>query len=193
MFARATSAVVATLVLSHPALVGAQTDFSIELGASQVSPPEGVDGESARFGVGGVRLSHYTMGGSGLTASILFGQAFQQARGGDFVSGSVGGTLLGQWTTHWSGALDARAFGFSIQSPFPYSAVALEGGPSIAYRSSHVGVRLAGIAGVGDSRVELRRRPGGRVLVLESDLWRTGGSAEVMFGGGSTWESGSAW
>jgi hypothetical protein len=46
---------------------------------------------------------------------------------------------------------------------------------------------MAGIAGVGDSRVELRRRTGVLVQVVESDLWRTGGSAEVMFGSGGTW------
>ena len=47
----------------------AQTDVTLELGASQIGPSLGSDASGTSFGVGGIRASHYTPSGSGLAAS----------------------------------------------------------------------------------------------------------------------------
>ena len=86
----------ATLAVLVAEPVVAQTEMAIEMGVSQVGPAAGLDEESSRFGMGGLRLSHYSLGGSGVTASLMFGQAFGDPNGGDFVSGMLGGTLRDQ-------------------------------------------------------------------------------------------------
>jgi hypothetical protein len=80
--------------------------------------------------------------------------------------------------------MDLRLFGFAIASPFPYRAIAAEGGPVLQYRRGSLSVKGAAIAGVGRSSIELWRVPGGPTRVFTDDLWRVGGTAEIMLGSG---------
>lgn len=173
----------ALAALCAPSL-GAQTDLAIELGASLIGPPLGADAESTRFGVAGIRGSHYSLSGSGISGSILAGRAIGDPTGGDFLSAMLGSSMVEDWGGGWTGGMDLRIFGFGISSPFPYRAIAAEGGPVVAYRRGFVSVRTAAIAGVGRSSIELWRIPGGRTRVFTDDLWRVGGTTEVMLGSG---------
>ena len=117
----------ATLAWAAPAIC--QSEVTIEVGASQVGPPAGVDAATARFAVGGIRATRYSSNGSGLFTSVLVGRSFGPTAGGDFLSGTVGGTLRRDWGAGWSGGMDVRALGFEVRAPFPYRALAAEGGP----------------------------------------------------------------
>ncbi|MEQ1856478.1 MAG: glycogen-binding domain-containing protein [Longimicrobiales bacterium] len=173
---------------SVPAAAGAapslQTELAVELGASQIGPPVGSDAESARFGVGGVRASHYSLTGSGISASVLLGRALGGQNGGDFLSASLSSSMVEDWGGGWSAGMDLRVFGFGVQAPFPYHAIAAEGGPTLTYRAGSLSVSGAAIAGVGRSSFEFQRFPGGLTRTFEDDLWRVGGTAEVLVGSG---------
>jgi hypothetical protein len=166
------------------AAASVQTELTIELGASQIGPPAGSDGESARYGVGGMRASHYSLRGSGLSASVLLGRAFGDQNGGDFLSASLSSSMVEDWGGGWTAGMDLRVFGFGVQAPFPYRAIAAEGGPTLVYRRGSLTVAGAAIAGVGRSRFEVQRFQNGLVRSFEDDLWRVGGTAEVMLGSG---------
>jgi hypothetical protein len=174
---------VSALAALTPSL-GAQTDVAIELGASQIGPPLGADTESTRYGVAGLRASHYSLTGSGLSASVLAGRAIGDPTGGDFLSATLGSSMVEDWGGGWTAGMDLRLFGFGISAPFPYRAIAAEGGPVLAYRGGPFSVKAAAIAGVGRSSIEMWRIPGGRTRVFTDDLWRVGGTAEVMLGSG---------
>ncbi|MCH7532335.1 MAG: glycogen-binding domain-containing protein [Gemmatimonadetes bacterium] len=182
------SLVVVILALAGPAPALSQSEVTIELGASQVGPPSGVDAATARFAVGGVRASTYSSNGSGLFASVLAGRSFGATSGGDFLSGTLGGTLRQDWGRGWTGGFDVRALGFEVRAPFPYRALAAEGGPTLRYRSGQVSVKVNGLAGIGTSRLQLRRRPDTPVVrTIDHDLWRVGGTTELLVGSGNTW------
>ena len=184
---RLASVLVVALVFAGPRPAYSQTEVTFELGASQVGPPSGVDGATARFAVSGLRASRYAVGGSGAFASVLAGRAFSTTTGGDFFSGTLGGVLRRDWGRGWNGGLDVRALAFEVRAPFPYRAFATEGGPTLRYRSGWVSVRVNGVAGVGRSRVELRRTSDGPSRLVDDDLWRLGGTTELLVGSGGTW------
>lgn len=170
----------------------AQTaDLSVEVGGSRVVPPAEVEGDAAGFLVAGLRGSRYTAGGSGGYASLLLGRALDAATGGDFVSGEVGGAAWRRLGGGWSTGLEGRAFGFGVRDPFAYAAGAVEGSAVLRYRGSVLSGRLAGTGGVGRSRVTIStevqrmRRRALVVEVLEDDLWRWGGTAELLAGRGA--------
>ena len=162
----------------------AQTEMALELGASQVGPPAGVDAESARFGMAGVRFTHYGQRGSGVTASLMLGRAFGGPNGGDFVSGVLGTSLRARWGSAWTGGLDLQLVGFEVRDPFPYRAFALEGGPRVSVRTGPVTFTAGAVGGVGRSRVELWRVLTGPHRVFQDDLWRLGGTGELLLGDG---------
>jgi hypothetical protein len=170
------------LALTRVSLLAAQTDITLELGASQVGPQIGDDGESARFGVGGIRASHYSLTGSGISGSFLFGHTIGGNTGGDFFSASLASSMVEDWGGGWTGGMDLRLLGLGIRAPFPYRALAAEGGPLLRYRSRSVSLTTAAVAGVGRSRIEVWRVAGGRTRVFLDDLWRIGGTTELLFG-----------
>ena len=176
--------IAAGLACAAPQAVLAQTDVALELGASQVGPPLGADAQSARFGVAGVRASHYSLAGSGVWASMLVGRTLGDPNGGDFLSAIVGGTLLDRWGAHFTGGMDLTFLGFGVKAPFPYRALAAEGGPTLQYRAGPVSVKASLIAGLGRSRVELWSTAGGPTRVFEDDLWRVGGTTDLLLGSG---------
>lgn len=163
----------------------AQTEVTIELGASRVGPPSGLDQESAHFGIAGLRLSNYSLGGSGITASLMFGQTLGDLTGGDFVSGVLGGMLRDRWGSAWTGGMELQLIGFEVRSPFPYRAFAVEGGPSVTFNRGPLSVTATGLGGLGRSRVEIWRVPTGPSRVFQDELWRLGGTGELLLGNGS--------
>jgi len=173
-----------TLVGFAPTLAAAQTELALELGVSQVGPAAGVAGESARFGMGGLRFSSYGLSGSGVTASLMYGTAFGEPQGGDFVSGVLGAALRDRWSGTWTAGFDAQLVGFEIRTPFPYRTYAVEGGPTLAAQGDVISLSAKGVLGVGHSQVEVWRRLSGLHLVFEDNLWRVGGTAEVLLGPG---------
>jgi hypothetical protein len=166
------------------------TELSVEVGGSRVAPPAEVEGDAAGFVVAGLRAGLYTAGGSGGYASLLFGRALDTSTGGDFVSGEVGGAAWRRLGGGWSTGLEGRAFGFGVRDPFGYAAGAVEGSAVLRYRGGLLKARLAGSGGVGRSRVTIStlvqrmRRQALVVEVLDDDLWRWGGTAEVLAGRG---------
>jgi hypothetical protein len=172
----------ATLPALASGPASAQTVMTIELGASQVGPPSGLEGENARFGMAGMRLTHYSLGGSGVTASLMFGQALGDPTGGDFTAAVLGGALRDGWGSGWSGSMDLELVGFQVSSPFPYRAFALEGGPSVSFQNGLVSFTGSAVGGVGRSRVEVWRVRTGPSRVFEDDLWRVGGTGELSLG-----------
>jgi hypothetical protein len=170
-----------TLVLATQ--LAAQTDITLEIGASQVGPQIGDDtGESARFGVGGFRASHYSLTGSGISASLLLGHTLGGTSSGDFFSASLSSSMVEDWGGGWTAGMDLRLLGFGVRAPFPYRALAAEGGPVLRYRSRAVSLSAAAVAGVGRSRIEVPRVAGARSRVFVDDLWRIGGTTELLFG-----------
>ncbi len=117
----------AALAAVQPISAPAQSEVTIELGGSQVGPPLGVDAATARYGVAGVRASKYQRSGSGLFASVLLGHSFGTGTGGDFLSGTLGGTLRRDFRGgggNWTGGFDVRGIAFEVRAPFPYRALA---------------------------------------------------------------------
>ena len=191
----ATRAVLASCVCFWaPVLAGtltAQTsEVTVEVGASRITPPTGVDGGAADFFVGGVRAGRYDLFGTGVRASALFGRSLDAATGGDFVSGEVGAALWRRLAGGWSAGLDGRAFAFRVAAPFAYQAGAVEGTAVLRYRGDVLSARLAGVAGAGRSQVTVStmvqrmRRQVSVTGTLSDDLWRYGGTLELMAGGG---------
>lgn len=172
----------ATVLLLGPGAASAQTDVTLELGASRIGPAVGGDGDHAGFLLAGLRGARHTGGGSGVVASVLFGRTLDVAAGGSFLSGMVEGTLADRWSSSLTAEMDARVLGYGVEEPFPYRAVALEGGPSLRYRTPALAVTVTGLAGVGRSELELWRVEGGPSRVFRNDLWRAGGSAELLVG-----------
>jgi hypothetical protein len=165
-------------------VVSAQSDITLEVGASQVGPPLGLDAESARFAVAGVRASHYGSSGAGVYGSLLAGRTIGDPNGGDFVTAHLGGELAEQWSADWRGSLDLRLLAFGVRAPFPYNAIAVEVGPTVTFSTGALSLELAGVAGSGRSRFEVWRVAGGRTRVFESDLARVGGTAALSLGRG---------
>lgn len=170
------------LLVGGTADLAAQTDVTLELGASRIGPAVGAEGDDARFVLAGVRGARYAVNGSVVSASMLFGRTLDVGAGGSFLSGVLEGTLADRWTSSLSGELDARVLGYGVEEPFPYRAVAAEGGPSLRYRTPGLSLTLAGLAGVGRSELELWRVEGGPSRVFRNDLWRAGGTAELLLG-----------
>jgi len=165
-----------------PVRASAQSDVTLEIGASQIGPPIGTEGENARFLIGGLRGSHYAASGSGVFGSLLFGQTLDGMTGGSFLSGMVAAALTDRWSESLTASMDVSLMGFGVQAPFPYRAFAAEGGPSLRLRTRNLSMKVAGVAGIGRSRLELWRVEGGPTRVFEDELWRAGGTAEVMVG-----------
>ena len=189
---RAMTGAAILLVLAGPGAtpgLAQSSELSVEVGGSRVVPPTEVEGGAAGFFVAGVRGSRFGLGGSGAWASLLVGRALDAGAGGDFVSAEVGGALWHALAGGFTSGLEARAFGFRVDDPFGYEAGAVEGSASLRYRDRRVRARLSGVGGVGHSRVTVStvvqrlRRRATIVEVLEDDLWRWGGTGEVLLGG----------
>jgi hypothetical protein len=176
-------ALAALAILVASVGVHAQTsDLSIEVGGSSVSPPAGIEGEDARFVVAGIRALHFKSGGSGALASFLVGRTLKDGAGGDFLSGIVEGQALKHFGEAWSAGVELRGFGFRVADPFPYRSFGVEGGPAFRFTSRYVSAALKGIAGGGWSETELRRTGERPSQVVEDELWRYGGTGEVLAG-----------
>lgn len=173
------------------ALAGQTSEVTVEVGASRITPPTEVDGSAADFVVSGVRAGHYDLFGTGVRASVLVGRSLDAATGADFVSGEIGAALWHPLARGWSAGLDGRAFAFRVADPFGYRAGAVEGTAVLRYHGDVLSARLAGIAGAGRSQVRLStvvQRMRRQVTVTETfddDLWRYGGTLELLAGGGS--------
>jgi hypothetical protein len=145
----------------------------------------GVEGAATSFVVGGLRASRFGMAGGGVYASFLAGKALDNGAAGDFLSAQLGAELWKSVGTDWSAGAEVRAFGFDVTDPFPYRAGALEGRTGIRFSRAAFSAEVASVAGWGRSRVELRRYADGPVHVMTDELWRAGGTAEVLAGNGS--------
>jgi len=168
-----------------PTAAQAQTDLSVEVGASQLGPPAGLEGEDARFGIAGLRFAHFGAEGSGVSASLMLGRTFRDTTNGDFVSGVLTASLRSQWSAGWSGGMDLEILGFQVRDPFPYRAFAVEAGPRVGVQSGPVSVTASGVFGIGRSTVELWRVPTGIHRTFEDALWRVGGVGEALLGMGT--------
>ncbi|MCJ7628639.1 MAG: hypothetical protein MUO50_09650, partial [Longimicrobiales bacterium] len=176
---------IATLLLPPNPALGAQTsDLSVEVGGSSISPPAGIEGADARFLVAGIRGFHFTPGGSGVLASFLVGRTLADGTGGDFLSGALEGEAWQHFGGGWSAGLEVKGFGFRVDEPFPYRSLGLEGGPSLRFNSRHVSATVRGIAGAGWSETELQRTGRQPGEVVEDELWRYGGTGELLAGAG---------
>ena len=159
-------------------------ELFVEVGGSTIRPPLGVDGDPAQFLSAGVRALRVSENGSGVFATLLGGWEAGDGRGGDYLSGTVEAVNFWELGRGWSLGLEARGFGFNVREPFPYRALGWEGGPSLRFVSPHVSAELKGLGGTGWSETELVRYTGGPVSRVEDELWRYGGTAEVLAGNG---------
>ena len=177
-------ALLASLISLGPTCVSvsAQTDVTLEFGASQIGSAVGAGTDDARFAIGGLRASHYTPTGSGVYASLLGGQVFGDSVGGSFASGIIEATLRDRWSTRWTGSMDVKLLGFGVRDPFPYCTIAAEMGSSVRYRTPSTALKVGVVGGVGRSHVEIGRRVGGPTRTFEDDLWRIGTTAELLVG-----------
>lgn len=173
-----------TALVLHPGhLLSAQrSEVSLEAGASSVKPPAGVEGESARFLVAGIRALRFGPEGSGVSASLLVGRALEEGTGGDFYSGTIAGELWHPLGAGWWAGGEVRGFGFQVSEPFPYRSLGVEGGPALRFSRGVLSATARGIAGTGWSRTELQRFARGPAIAAKDDLWRYGGSVEVLAG-----------
>jgi hypothetical protein len=124
-------------------------------------------------------------------ASFLAGKALDAASGGDFLSAEVGAALWRSVAPGWAAGFEGRAFGFRVAEPFTYEAGAVEASLLLRYRGEWTSARFAGTGGVGRSRmtytevVRRMRRVGTITETLTDELWRVGGTAEFLAGGGT--------
>jgi hypothetical protein len=167
-------------------------EVAFELGGSTVRPPVGVEGNAASFLVAGLRAIRMNRGGTGLQASVLGGYSLDDLGGGDFFSGTVEGSAWRPVGKGWSLGIEATGFGFKVSEPFPYQAVALEQESSLRFSGRNVLATLAGVAGVGWSRTELRRTAHGNVRTVDDRLWRYGVEGEVLAGTAGVWAGAAA-
>jgi hypothetical protein len=173
---------VAAVFLFSPGVEAQSTDLSVEVGGSSIAPPVGVEGEDARFFVAGIRGLRFQPGGSSLMASFLVGRSLQEGSGGDFLSGNLDGRVLKRLGGGWAGGMEAEVFGFRVADPFPYRSLGLEGGPLLQFTSRNLSASLKGIGGRGWSETELLRTGREPSEVVKDDLWRYGGTGEVLAG-----------
>jgi hypothetical protein len=169
--------------LSRSGLNAQTTDLSVEVGGSSVSPPVGVEGEDARFFVAGLRGLRFNALGSGVMGSFLVGRSLQEGTGGDFLSGTVEGRLLKRLGPGWAAGVEVEGFGFRVAEPFPYRFVGLEGGPVLQFSNRNLSASLKGVAGGGWSETELQRTGREPAEIAKDELWRYGGTGEVLAGG----------
>jgi len=170
-------------ILALPPGAAAQfRDVSVEVGGSSVRPPSGVDGDAASFLVAGIRAMSYGFSGTGLMAAFQAGRSVTPGNGGDFLSGTLEGSYWHPLSGGWSGGLEARAFAFEVTDPFPYRAVAVEGGPALRFVGRHFSATVEGTAGSGWSRTELVPFGDEAVVTLDEDLWRYGIAGEALAG-----------
>lgn len=169
-----------------PGMAAAQSSQLVaEVGASRFLPPVGLEGDAASYVMAGLRAEMMDASGSGLTVSILGGQATDAEAGGDFISGEVVALLRGRVAPAWEVGGETRASAFTVSDPFPYRAGALEGEAYLRYRTSAVSAKLAGTAGWGTSTVDLHRYTDGPVVAVTDELWRYGATADVLAGSGT--------
>jgi hypothetical protein len=169
--------------LSLSGLDAQTTDLTLEVGGSSVSPPVGVEGEDARFFVAGLRGLRVNALGSGVMGSFLVGRSLQEGAGGDFLSGAVEGQLLKALSPRWTTGVEVEGFGFRVADPFPYRSVGLEGGPVLRFTTRNLSASLKGIGGGGWSETELQRTASEPDEIVRDELWRYGGTGEVLAGG----------
>jgi hypothetical protein len=174
----------ALLALVHSPASGQVSELVLEMGGSQVRPPVDVEGSPASFFVGGLRASRFLGLGSYVQASLLVGRSLDDTASGDFLSGEVGTSLWGHLIDGWAVGTEVRAFGFDVGGAFPYRAGGAEGSVAVRYRKPAVTTQIAAGAGWGRSRVELRRYADGPVALVTDELWRYGGTADVLVGAG---------
>lgn len=177
---------VATAILClphlHPELAAQTSDISVEVGGSSVSPPAGIDGEAARFFVAGFRALHFSPGGSGILGSFLVGRTLANGTGGDFLSGTLEGEGWWHFAGDWSAGLKARGFGFQVAEPFPYRSLGFEAGPGLRFAGRYLSATVQGVAGSGWSETDLLRTGQEPGETVEDELWRYGGTGEVLAG-----------
>ena len=178
------AAAAAFVVIYAAPLPAQQQGLSIEVGGSSVSPPAGIEGKDARFVVAGLRALHFNSGGSGLSGSFLVGRTLEEGTGGDFLSGTLEGRAFRPLADGWSAGLELSGFGFRVADPFPYRSLGLEGGPSLRFTNQRVMATVKGIAGGGWSETELQRTGRQPSEVVRDELWRYGGTGEVLAGAG---------
>lgn len=170
-------------VLAFPGGSKAQLrEVSVEVGGSSVRPPSGVEGDAAGFVVAGIRAMRYDFSGTGLMAAFQAGRSVTPGSGGDFLSGTIEGAVWHPLGGGWSGGLEARGFAFEVTDPFPYRAVAVEGGPSMRFVSRHFSATVDGVLGSGWSRTELLPYGDEAAVTMEEELWRYGIAGEVLAG-----------
>lgn len=193
---------VATCVIGVPRhALGQSTRLTVEAGASQVQAPAEAGGGTSRFLVGGLRVELPGASRGGWLASVSGGRSAAGGLGGNYVAGNVDGSAWfarGGWGML---GVRARALGFKVTAPVLYSVVGVEGGPSLLLGGRRLTLRLDGVGGLGRSHTRYEAqvessggRPGGRdhmgggvpspdsmvVTNLNADLWRYGGSAELL-------------
>ena len=173
----------ALMLFGAPLGAAAQSDLSVEVGASSVAPPLGIEGESARFFVAGFRALHFSPAGSGILGSFLVGRSLEEANGGDFLSGALEATVQRQFGTGWSAGLEAKGFGFRVDDPFPYRSFGVEGGPTLRYARRFVSATVKGLAGGAWSETTLERTGRFPAEVVTDELWRYGATGEILAGG----------
>jgi hypothetical protein len=175
----------ALMLFVSPLGAVAQSEISAEVGASSVAPPLGIEGESARFFVAGLRALHFSPAGSGILGSFLVGTSLEETSGGDFLSGSLEATVQRHFGTGWSAGLESKAFGFRVDDPFPYRSFGVEGGPTLRYARRFVSATVKGLAGGAWSETTLERTGRFPAEVVTDELWRYGATGEILAGGRS--------
>jgi hypothetical protein len=80
--------------------------------------------------------------------------------------------------------LEAEVFGFRVSDPFPYRSLGMEAGPFLQFTSRNLTASLKGVGGRGWSETELLRTGREPSEVVKDDLWRYGGTGEVLAGAG---------
>lgn len=160
------------------------SEVVLEAGASRVRPPTEADGSAASYIVAGIRASRFHRGGSGIYGGFLAGRALGGS-GGDFATVDAGASAWTRPSGPWALGVDVRAFAFEVAAPYPYRAGGVEGSAGVRLEGVNMAGELLGTAGWGRSRAELRRYVDGPARTFTDELWRWGGSAEVLAGAGA--------
>lgn len=172
----------AAALLPPPGAAAQTRQLVAEAGASSVLPPVGLDGDAATYLLAGLRAEWTSLFGDGFHISVLAGRTTDSKLGGDFVSGEVTGFIRTGLADAWSVGWEGRLAAFAVSTPYPYRAGAMEGQVDLRFERSSLSATLAGIAGWGRSRVDLFRYADGPVVEVTDDLWRYGGTLELLAG-----------
>ena len=159
------------LFLLPPSARSQETEVSLDAGVSHALPPPGIDGPSATYLRGGLRLG--ISGDMGSLFAVAAGGASLADQVGSWGWAALGGERAGRFSPRLGWRVSLTGSGFSVGAPTRYEALVARLRPELVVGLGEGTVVGSLELGAGRSEVETADGP------VESDLWVAGGELEL--------------